>query len=438
MEQRDSIRRKEAELLTRTGPGTEMGTLLRQYWQPVALSRDLPMGSAPQAITLMDEALVLYRDDNGDAGLLDRKCAHRCADLSYGRVEDGGLRCLYHGWLFDKQGKCLQQPTESAAAQAGNTIAQKAYPCREAAGAIWAYLGSGPVPLFPNYAALQAPDDHVFVERWQTRCNFLQGNEGNLDPSHTSYLHAYVDEGEEASWADAFSGFQKDTAPQLTIDDTRFGIRIMAERDTGKAKRKMLRVSNFVMPNAAAANGFETGFGRGGCAMVWHVPINDTQHWRYEFTYHKDVSLKDGLGKIEKIYNSEVDESGELKRRGAEGFVQDREEMQSRSFAGLGPCFPIHDIFIVEGQGEIHQHENENLVQSDVAIVRARQLLREGLRSLRNKEDPRGVVRKASENCFHDLFVITEDVDSDIDCKAFCRKLEEEDIYDLKGKAVPS
>lgn len=428
-EERIELRQKDNELLTRTGADTQMGQLLRRYWQPIALSRQLHPGDKPEALIILGEELVLFRDDAGHPGLLGRKCAHRRADLSVGRVEHGGIRCLYHGWLYDINGNCLQQPAESSTTQTCADIKQLSYPCHEAGGAIWAYFGPGEAPLFPHYPPLTAPGTHVFAQRWYTKCNYLQGNEGNLDPSHTSYLHGTVKKGERAPWDVAFEGFQVDTAPDLSIEDTRFGVRIFAERDTLENNKKMLRVTNFIMPNAAAANGFETGFGRGGCAMVWHVPIDDVQHYRFEITFHCKVSMDDGLADIEHLFEDEFTEDGLSKRRTENGFIQDRKEMESTTFSGVGHCFPVHDIFIVEGQGKIHDRSQENLAHSDIAIVRARMQLREGLQSIKNGEDPRGVVRREDERVFSDFLVLTEILDEEADSKAFCHELEQEDIY---------
>ena len=128
------MKREENELLTQTGPGTPGGDLLRRYWQPVFLSAELRQDK-PEAIEIMGEKLVLFRDENGKPGLLDILCPHRCADLSYGRIEDGGIRCLYHGWLFDREGRCLDQPAEPPESNYKNEIRTTAYPLREAAGA---------------------------------------------------------------------------------------------------------------------------------------------------------------------------------------------------------------------------------------------------------------------------------------------------------------
>src|SRR5579871_1839725 len=137
------------EQLTRVGPGTPCGAMLRRYWQPAALSEELPAGGAPLPVRMLGEDLVLFRDEHGQPGLLGIHCAHRGADLSYGRLEDGGLRCLYHGWLYDRTGRCLEQPGEPAGSTFHERIRQTAYPCQEVAGIIFAYLGPGEPPLLP-------------------------------------------------------------------------------------------------------------------------------------------------------------------------------------------------------------------------------------------------------------------------------------------------
>ncbi|HZT05959.1 MAG TPA: Rieske 2Fe-2S domain-containing protein, partial [Chloroflexota bacterium] len=145
------LTKKENERLTRVGPGTPAGELLRRYWQPAALSEELPRGSAPLPIRLLGEDLVLFRDEEETPGLLGLHCAHRGADLSYGRLEDGGLRCIYHGWLYDRTGRCLEQPGEPAGSRFHERVRQTAYPCIERSGVIFAYLGPGKPPLFPAY-----------------------------------------------------------------------------------------------------------------------------------------------------------------------------------------------------------------------------------------------------------------------------------------------
>jgi phthalate 4,5-dioxygenase len=417
------------ELPVKTGPGTPGGALLRRYWQPVALSKDLPQGGAPQAIRILGEDLVLFRDEAGRAGLLGLRCAHRRADLSYGRIEKGGLRCVYHGWLFDVAGRCLEQPAEPEGGRNRDKVRQKSYPCIERGGAVWAFMGSGEAPLFPGYPVLNAPEEHRFTFRWHSNCNYFQANEGNLDPVHTSYLHAYEPDPElqkdalKTSYTQTLFG--ADTAPKLAVRETRFGLRILAERRL-PADRRLLRVTNFVMPNACAIGGAETPFGRGGNSMFWHVPIDDVSHWRVEFTFHSKVKLP--KEQMEKSYLAEFETDGRPKRRPGNRYLQDRGQMR-HSYVGMGRVFPSHDLFITESQGAIVDREEEHLVTSDIAISRSRRMLLEAMADVAAGRDPRGVLRNAAENDYRDLLVLSETLEPGTDVDRFCAALEAEDIY---------
>jgi phenylpropionate dioxygenase-like ring-hydroxylating dioxygenase large terminal subunit len=192
---------EENQWLTQVGRGKPAGERLRHYWQPVALSEELPPGGAPLAVTIMGEDLVLFRDDQGRAGLLGIHCSHRGTDLSYGRVEDGGLRCLYHGWLYDIQGHCLEQPGEPGG-EHRDAIRHLAYPCQEAGGVIFFYMGPGEAPLLPNYEFLNVPSGHCLVYKIFHECNYVQANEGNIDPVHLSFLHRFLErkQGRYAGW----------------------------------------------------------------------------------------------------------------------------------------------------------------------------------------------------------------------------------------------
>src|SRR6266481_1176023 len=156
---------EQNNLITRVGPGTKCGALMRHYWHPVALADELPAERPAKAVRVLGQDFVLFRDERGRHGLLDRDCPHRGADLSYGRLEDGGLRCLYHGWLFDVGGRCLEQPGEPAGSKFRERVRQTAYPCVERAGGIFAYLGPGEPPLFPAYEFLHAPAGHALATK---------------------------------------------------------------------------------------------------------------------------------------------------------------------------------------------------------------------------------------------------------------------------------
>src|SRR2546426_6967426 len=147
----------ENELITQTGPGTPCGELMRRYWQPAALSEELPPGAPPLPVKLFGEELVLFRNDQGKLGLIDLHCAHRGTDLSYGRLEDGGIRCIYHCWLYDIHGHCLEMPGEAPGSRFHERIQQLSYPCLERNGLVFTYLGPGAAPLLPTSAFLPVP-----------------------------------------------------------------------------------------------------------------------------------------------------------------------------------------------------------------------------------------------------------------------------------------
>jgi phthalate 4,5-dioxygenase oxygenase subunit len=420
-------------LPVRTGPGTPGGDLLRRYWQPVVLLADFPPGSPPLALKLLGEQLVLYRDGAGRLGLLGLRCAHRCADLSYGRIEHDGLRCIYHGWLYDAAGRCLDQPAEPGGGANRDRIRQRAYPCVERGSAVWTYMGPGEPPLFPDYPPLSAPDEYRFAARWRSSCNYLQANEGNVDPVHTSYLHAYDVEPESTRDDDlrkrhSQEVFGVDTAPRVSTHDTRFGMRVLTQRRLPESGKQLLRVTNFVMPNACAIGGAETPFGRGGASMFWHVPIDDTSHWRYEFIFHSKAALP--RAQLRRNYDGEMDAQGVPYRNAANRYGQKREDMD-RSFLGMGPTFPCHDLFVTESQGPILDRAAEHLVTSDVGIARMRRRLLEALDDVAAGRDPCGVVRNAAENDFRDLLVMTESIDAEADLEQFIVSMQAADIYRL-------
>ena len=230
---------EESQLLTETAPNTPGGDFFRRYWQPVALSEELESG-APLAVELLGEKLVLFRDDEGGLGLLGRHCSHRGADLSLGRIEDGGLRCLYHGWLYDVSGRCLEQPAEPAGSGFKEKVRHNAYPCQEAAGIVFAYLGPGEAPPLPMYEPLTVPENQRYAYKVLHECNWLQAHEGEIDPTHLSFLHRRV---QQPSWrqraikgspgVQANTFFARDAAPIMEVETTSFGVRIATFAKSG-------------------------------------------------------------------------------------------------------------------------------------------------------------------------------------------------------------
>ena len=219
------LSQEQNDLITRVGPGTAAGGLLRRYWQPVALVDELAGSQRPiKPVKLMGENLVLFRDDKGRYGLIERACPHRGTDLAYGRLENGGLRCAFHGWLFDIEGQCLETPAEPVGSQLCKGIKQRSYPVVEKAGIIWAYLGEGEPPVFAEIDCFVAPDSHTFAFKGHMNCNWLQALEVGIDPSHASFLHRFFeDEDTSNAYGKQFRGASAGTDMPMT--------RIMREFD---------------------------------------------------------------------------------------------------------------------------------------------------------------------------------------------------------------
>src|SRR5882762_4551636 len=193
--------REQNELLTRVCAGAPAGQLLRRYWQPVALAEELAGPRPVKAVRVLGQDLVLFRGADGRLGLLDRACPHRGADLAFGRLEDGGLRCLFHGWLFDIDGRCLETPGEPPESRICSRVRQKAYPVQERGGIVFGFLGEGEPPVLPALDCFIAPDSHVFAFKGHLQCNWLQAVEVGIDPAHASFLHRFF---EDESAADSY------------------------------------------------------------------------------------------------------------------------------------------------------------------------------------------------------------------------------------------
>lgn len=400
------------DVLTRTGPGTPGGDLLRRYWQPAALAEELPVGGAPVPIKLLGEELVLFRDELGQPGLIGLHCAHRGADLSYGRLEDGGLRCIYHGWLYDMNGRCLEQPGEPAGSTFHERIHQTAYPCLERAGIVFAYLGPGDPPQLPDYYFISGPEECTFAHKYFHDCNYLQSNEGNIDPSHLSYLHHFMKEDDTRLAPSAFSApegagissntlFGRDQSPRLEVEETDYGVRIFSVR-TASPSETYLRVTNFIYPN---------GFGiptQGG----WHVPIDDTHHWKFQI--YRGSSPLDLPRMKRDMLQTMTPDYHHLRSR-ANRYLQNRDEMKVRSIAGLGPVFQNHDNWATESPGSMQNRSQEHVAYTDRAIIKAREVLLRAIRQVQAGNDPPHVIRNPEQKRMSHLVSLQEVIPNSAD-----------------------
>jgi phthalate 4,5-dioxygenase len=230
------LTKEDNELLTRVGPGTLMGSLLRRYWQPVLYSNELPdRDGAPARVRLLGEDLVAFRDTAGNVGLLPLHCPHRGASLFYARNEEHGLRCVYHGWKFDIAGNCVDMPNEPAEGNAARRVKKIGYPCREFGGAIWTYMGPDEPPAIPELEWAHLPDSHKFTTKRFHECNWAQGLEGDLDSSHVGLLHSNLDKDVPSfsyGWRPdgSYNTIGHHRSPGVETHETDFGLWVAARR----------------------------------------------------------------------------------------------------------------------------------------------------------------------------------------------------------------
>ena len=229
----------EGRELTRIGPGTPMGELMRQYWIPAAQSTELVRDGAPMRLMLLGEKLIAFRDSEGRVGVMDHRCPHRCASLFLGRNEEGGIRCIYHGWKFDVAGNCVDMASVPPHQDFKHKVKAKAYPAVERAGVVWVYMGSrAEAPPLPAFEILDVPDDEISVSLIQRDCNYLQALEGEIDTSHFGYLHAgHVDPDDVAEDEPVYHTITN-RAPEYHIADAALGHAV--RRPTARPGRQHL------------------------------------------------------------------------------------------------------------------------------------------------------------------------------------------------------
>jgi phenylpropionate dioxygenase-like ring-hydroxylating dioxygenase large terminal subunit len=422
------ISKEENDLLTQTDRGTPMGELMRRYWQPVALSEELSERGAPIPVKIMGEELVLFRDEKGKLGLLGIHCSHRGADLSYGRVEDGGLRCIYHGWLFNAAGKCLDQPWEPGGGEHRDQIQHTAYPCHEQAGGIFAYMGPGEPPLFPNYEFLMAPAERTYTDKLFHEANYLQMNEGSFDIPHLSFLHyTYYNQGltgRRPTGNEVLSEKlnRRGAAPGLeTIDAelTDYGVRnFRIRRDRGPDEYH-LQVNEFVLPNLIAFPG-----GLGTYGVNWHVPIDDRHHWKFTFMFSRERAFDK-----EFVQAQRTDMTPDFRslRNKSNRYRQNRESMQQEWYCGIARNFGAQDLCVIEGAGYIQDRTQEHLASGDMPIIVARKVRIKAIRDLQEGREPKNVVRDPAKNQFR-IVSTSQPVSSSIDWKDYAKQLEADTV----------
>lgn len=374
------LSKEENELITHSDGGAPLGQFLRRYWLPALLSEEIPApDSPPVQVRLLGEELVAFRDTEGRIGLIEEHCAHRGTSLMYGRNENCGLRCIYHGWKYDVEGNVLDTPAEPASSSFKGKVRQPSYPCVEAAGIIFAYLGPREkMPVFPDYEWASVPVENTYVAKSLLECNYLQGLEGECDSSHLTYLHRQIDEEGQRQQALTL------TPAVYDLEEADFGVRLLAFRYP-EPDKTYLRVSSFVMP-----------------VSVWvpvrnkenhmYVPIDDRHTWRYDLGW-----LDRPVQQHEIPRRSQIGPDFHRIRTQANHYLQDRDVQRTQTFTGIQD-FLNHDACATETMGPVYDRSREHLGTSDKAVIAVRKRLADAVKAFQRGEQPPHLITDVAQS----------------------------------------
>jgi len=388
------LSKEENELLCRVGPGTPVGDLMRQYWLPGLMSSELsePDGR-PMRLRMLCEDLIAFRATSGEVGLVANNCPHRGASLFFGRNEEDGLRCVYHGWKFDTAGRCVDMPNEPAESNFKDKVRAKAYPTQERNGVVWVYMGprETPPPL-PNLEPNLKPGTQVSISLRE--CNYMQALEGDIDTSHLAFLHMGAMTPEQTKPGSFNYYTVKDRRPHYEVVDTEFGTMYGAYRPTDD-ERLYWRLAAFLFPFYTIIPTGVLGLKVG--VRPW-VPADDTHTWVWGINDPASSGVGGGgvaagarsnvdflpnttdwLGRWRYVQNSRND------------YLLDPVAQKTNSFTGIAGINQ-QDQAITESMGAIMNRTAEHLGSADVMIIRTRQRILRAAEALRDQSiTPPGV-----------------------------------------------
>jgi phthalate 4,5-dioxygenase len=398
------MKAEQNELVTRIGPGTACGAMMRRYWQPVALvdefdpALDARMALRPlKALRVLGQDLVLFKDAQARWGLLDRNCAHRGADLSFGRHEGDGLRCPFHGWKFAADGTCLDTPAEPTGSKLCDRVRQRSYPVVERSGVLFGWFGEGVPPPFPSFDCFAAPPTHTFAFKGLWNCNWLQAFEVGIDPAHPSFLHRFLSDealdeigenpaGKQFRSASAgdFGGerwpmtriMREFHQPEISFETVPWGLQLTTLRPM-TPELTHVRVTQAIFPHTFVIPLSETL-----TITQMHLPVDDTHtYWYSIFTSFAGPVDKAAMRNQRQQFISLPDYIPKAGRHNNWGFNPD--EQRTRTFLGMGEeDINVHDQCAVESMGPIQDRTREHLGTSDKVIMANRRALLKAIESV--------------------------------------------------------
>lgn len=402
-------------LLTQTAPGTPMGDLFRRYWLPILLTEELPEPDCPPVrVKLLSERLIAFRDSENRLGLIGEFCAHRGVSLWFGRNEEGGIRCPYHGWKYNVKGECVEVPSEPADSGFCSRIKLKSYPLIESGGILWAYLGPPELqPPPPNYEWTHVPSYQRFNTKRLQYNNYLQAMEGGIDSSHVSFLHSGELNSDPLHRSTQGAQFQRDRTPKFEIVESSGGLYIGARRNAGPGEYYW-RVTQWMFPMFSMVPPYGDNPLNG---HAW-VPIDDESCFAWTFTYHPTrplsedemIAMRSGKG----IHTQFVPGTFRPLLSKENDYMIDRDAQKAGLYYSGVRGIAMQDASLQESMGELQDRTNENLVSTDNAIIMARHRLKKAALALaKTGETPPGLepashfVRSASfvlpvDEAFHE------------------------------------
>ena len=381
------LRKEQNDLLTQTGPGTPGGAFFRSYWLPALLAEELPSNDCPPVrVKLLSERLLAWRDSQGRYGLMDEFCAHRGVSLWFGRNEEAGLRCPYHGWKYDITGQCIDVPSEPADSGYCQRIKLKSYPLIERGGILWTYMGPpDKQPPLPEYEIVHVRPQQRFVAKRLQECNWLQALEGGIDSSHVSWLHRG-----ELNTDPLFKGSRgnqynlNDARPVFEVVENPGGLYIGVRRNA-ENNNYYWRITPWVMPSYTMIPP------RGNHPVHGHfwVPIDDENCWAWSFDYHstRDLTetevqaMQDGKG----IYVKFVPGSYRPLQNKDNDYLIDREAQKAGRYYSGVEGIAMQDASLQESMGPVVDRTKENLVSTDNGIIMARHRMLKAVKALMDK-----------------------------------------------------
>jgi len=375
-------------LLTRVGPGTPMGEMLREYWTPAVRSAALEADGAPERVRLLGENFVAFRATDGRVGFVDEACPHRRASLALGRNEDNGLRCIFHGWKISVDGKIVDTPCEPADRRVAFAAAQnvRAFPVHEVGGIVWVYLGKQALPpRFPAFEFTALPESHVDIRRGLVPYNWMQGLEAHIDSSHVGVLHSgFISKGGGAAQLRDLSLTMVDNSPLFEMDVTSYGLREGALREVGDG-RTYARIRQIALPYFT----FIPGAKGDVCSGRATVPVDDDWDAEWYIVYDPDQPLSaETLAGLYRGASQDPDDFTANIGTRENSWHQDRAAMKAGHWSGLTRNIPFEDFIIQASMGSRVDRSKEQLGAADAILVRVRRLLLDAVEAFQRGEPP--------------------------------------------------